>query len=387
VRVLWRCMAIGACAVAIVNGWSVRPVKAVEQVVMRRDGVEQSLEGRVLVEAQDGGLLLETASGQLSIVQPEELVRRESNATPFEPLGQEAVGAALLRELPAGFRIHKTANYVICYNTSDAYAEWCGSLFERLFRGYYGYWKNRGWDLERPEFPLVALVFDDKVSYAAYAEKELGEATRSIIGYYNVQTNRVTMYDLTGVDELRKSQRGVSSAAHINQVLSQPAAERTVATIVHEATHQLAYNSGLQARLAGNPMWVNEGIAVYFETPDLDSARGWRSIGAVNRLHLNRFRESMAQRPAGALRELMTNDALFRDPQTSSDAYAGAWALNYYLVKVRSAQHVKLLQELAQLAPLAEISAEERVAQFERAMGETLEQTDEAFLRHMRRVK
>jgi hypothetical protein len=195
------------------------------------------------------------------------------------------------------------------------------------------------------------------------------------------------MYDLTGVDGLRKSQRGVSSAAHINQVLSQPAAERTVATIVHEATHQLAYNSGMQTRLAGNPMWVNEGIAVYFETPDLGSARGWRSIGAVNRLHLNRFCETMAQRPAGALRELLTNDALFRDPKTSSDAYAGAWALNYYLLKVRGAQHVELLQELAQLAPLAEISPEERVAQFERAMGETLEQTDDAFVRYMRRVK
>ena len=88
-----------------------------------------------------------------------------------------------------------------------------------------------------------------------------------------------------------RSQRGGSSAAHINQVLSQPAAERTVATIVHEATHQLAYNTGLQTRYAGNPMWVSEGIAVYFETPDLDSARGWRYIGAINRLHLNHFRE------------------------------------------------------------------------------------------------
>lgn len=387
VQRLWAYVGVGACCVAAWSGLVGRPVEAVERVVVRQDGGDKSLEGRILVEAEDGGLLLETASGQLSIVQPEELVRRESNAIAFQPLGPEAVGAELLREFPAGFRIHSTANYVICYNTSDAYAQWCGGLFERLYRGYYGYWKNRGWELNKPEFPLVALVFDDKASYAAYAEKELGDATRSIIGYYNVQTNRVTMYDLTGVDELRKTQRGVSSAAHINQVLSQPAAERTVATIVHEATHQLAYNSGLQTRLAGNPMWINEGIAVYFETPDLDTARGWRSIGALNRLHLTRFRDSLDRRPADALRDLLTQDALFRDPKTSSDVYAGAWALNYYLLKARSAQYVKLLQELAQLAPLAEVSPEERVAQFERAMGETLEQTDESFLRYMRRVK
>lgn len=386
-RRLLSTVGISALLALTWSGLAERPAAAVERVVVRQDGAEKSLEGRILVEAEDGGLLLETASGQLSIVQPEELVRRESNAVAFEPLGQEAVGAELLREFPNGFRIHSTANYVICYNTSDAYAEWCGSLFERLYRGYYGYWKNRGWELQKPEFPLVALVFDDKASYAAYAQKELGDATQSIIGYYNVQTNRVTMYDLTGVDELRKTQRGVSSAAHINQVLSQPAAERTVATIVHEATHQLAYNSGLQTRLAGNPMWVSEGIAVYFETPDLDNARGWRSIGAMNRLHWNRFRESLERRPADALRDLLTKDALFRDPKTSSDVYAGAWALNYYLLKVRSAQYVKLLRELAQLAPLAEVSPEERVAQFERAMGEKLEQTDEAFLRYMRRLK
>ncbi len=386
-RICLLYVGIGAFLAAASSGLSVRTLEAVEHVVVRQDGGEKSLEGRILVAAEDGGLLLETASGQLSILQPEEIVRRTSNAIAFEPLGQEAQGAELLREFPTGFRIHRTANYVICYNTSDAYAEWCGSLFERLYRGYYGYWKNRGWELKKPEFPLVALVFDDKASYAAYAEKELGEATHSVIGYYNVQTNRVTMYDLTGVDELRKSQRGVSSAAHINQVLSQPAAERTVATIVHEATHQLAYNSGLQTRLAGNPMWINEGIAVYFETPDLDNARGWRSIGALNRLHLNRFRESLDRRPADALRELLTNDGLFRDPKTSSDVYAGAWALNYYLLKVRGAQYVKLLQELAQLAPLAEVSPEERVAQFERALGESLEQTDNAFLQYMRRVK
>jgi hypothetical protein len=202
-----------------------------------------------------------------------------------------------------------------------------------------------------------------------------------------MQTNRVTMYDLTGVDELRKSQRGGSSAAHINQVLSQPAAERTVATIVHEATHQLAYNTGLQTRYAGNPMWISEGIAVYFETPDLDSARGWRYIGAINRVHLNQFRQSLNRRPPDALETLLTEDARFRDPQASVDAYAGAWALNYFLLRARREQYVKYLQEIAQLPPLAEQTSGERLAQFRRAFGEDLARLDEEFIRYMRQVK
>ena len=184
-----------------------------------------------------------------------------------------------------------------------------------------------------------------------------------------------------------RSQRGGSSAAHINQILSQPAAERTVATIVHEATHQLAYNTGLQTRFAGNPMWVSEGIAVYFETPDLDNSRGWRYIGAINRLHLKHFRDSLAQRPPDALETLLTDDAPFRDPQTSTDAYAGAWALNYYLLRARREQYVKYLQEMAQLPPLAEQTSAERLAQFRRAFGEDLKRLDEDFVRYMRQVK
>ena len=64
-----------------------------------------------------------------------------------------------------------------------------------------------------------------------------------------------------------------------------------VATIIHEATHQLAFNRGLQARFADVPLWVSEGIALYFETPDLRNSRGWQTVGAVNRVRLDRFRQ------------------------------------------------------------------------------------------------
>jgi hypothetical protein len=374
-------------ALCVGGGWQAEQLDALERVSVRRDGRDVEVVGQVLVEAQDGGLLLEAPDGALWIIQPEELVRRTADAAAFQPWGPDEMARQLLVEFPSGFKIHQTANYVICYNTSDAYAQWCGSLYERLYRGYHGYWKNRGCALRKPAFPLVALVFDDKESYARYAEKELGDATGSIFGYYNMQTNRVTMYDLTGIDGLRKIQRGGSSAAHINQILSQPAAERTVATIVHEATHQLAYNTGLQTRFAGNPMWVSEGIAVYFETPDLDNSRGWRYIGAINRLHLNHFRDSLGQRPPDALETLLTDDSPFRDPKMSTDAYAGAWALTYYLLRVRREQYVNYLQEVAQLRPLSEQTGAERLAQFRRAFGDDLQRLDEDFVRYMRQVK
>ena len=89
-------------------------------------------------------------------------------------------------------------------------------------------------------------------------------------------------------------------------MLSRPEAELSVATIVHEATHQIAFNSGLQTRFADVPLWISEGIAVFFETPDLESAKGWRTIGAVNSARLAQFQRYLADRPPTSLKTLIS---------------------------------------------------------------------------------
>jgi hypothetical protein len=360
---------------------------AVERISFQRDGREQHVVGQVIVEDQEGGLLLLSPDSTLWIVPGHEIVRRTSDRTPFRLLTDQQMAQQLLRELPAGFRIHQTANYTICYNTSASYAEWCGGLYERLHRAFYTFWKNRGMKLKSPQQRLIALVFDDRESFEQYARPELGDAAGVMIGYYNMRSNRVTMYDLTGVDGVRGSRRGASSAAHINRILSQPTAERTVATIVHEATHQLAYNSGLQTRYADNPMWVSEGIAVYFETPDLRSSKGWRGIGEVHPLHLGQFQRSLPTRSDDPLQTLLGDDMRFRDSRTSAQAYADAWALNYFLLRTRRHKYVQYLQGLAAQKPLAERTAAERVTQFREAMGEDLDELSSQWQRYMQRIR
>ena len=98
-------------------------------------------------------------------------------------------------------------------------------------------------------------------------------------------------------------------------MLAQPQAEPLVATIIHEATHQIAFNCGLQTRFADIPLWVSEGIAVYFETPDLTNSKGWKEIGAVNRPRLDRFREYLTRRPADSLSTLISDDTRLRDSE------------------------------------------------------------------------
>lgn len=339
-----------------------------------------------MVEAADGGLLLKATDGQIWAVQPEEIVKRSRDDQPFAPLTAEELSRQLLAEMPDGFQIHTTAHYVVCFNTSREYAQWCGALYERLYRAFENYWERRGFKLHDPDGPLVALVFDSQASYAEYAKAELGEATGSVIGYYSLRTNRVTMYDLTGLDAIRQAGDRRTTAAQINQILSRPEAERTVATIIHEATHQLAFNLGLQTRFADIPLWVSEGLAVYFETPDLKRNRGWAAIGGVNYVRLNQFRRYLAQRPANSLLSLLTGDDRFRNTATALDAYAEAWALNYYLLRVHPDKYAKYLKQLAEKTPLVNDDPKARLEQFQAVFGD-LATLDADFIRQMQRVR
>jgi hypothetical protein len=359
--------------------------RAVDHVSLERDGRPIHISGKVLVEAQDGGLLLMDSSRVLWAVTPDEITRHDKDQQEFKLLDKEGMSEQLQKELTGRFRVHKTAHYVICYNTSAAYAKWCGALFERLYRAFGTYWKNRGFELDEPKWPLVALVFDDRQSYAQYAKSELGDATSSIIGYFSLRSNRVTMYDLTGVDRIGPGR--TSSAAQINRILSRPEAERTVATIIHEATHQLAFNRGLQTRYADIPLWVSEGLAIYFETPDLRSSKGWRNIGGVNRVRLNEFRRYQQSRPQNSLVTLISDDQRFRSVRTAPDAYCEAWALNYFLIRKHPKEYLKYTKLMAEKKRLLYDSPEERRQQFQEAFGEDLGRLDREFLRDIRSIR
>lgn len=348
------------------------PTHAVEHVVFKQDGEELSISGRLVVEAEDGGLLIESADGMHWMVPPEDLVKHKHDDEPLKPFTPQEMGERLLRELP-GFEIHTTQHYVICHNTSRAYAQWCGALFERLYKAFTNFWERKGFDLHEPEFPLVALVFADADSYASYSGRELDEGARAIIGYYSFALNRMAMHDLTGVQTLRKSGDRRSSANEINQMLARPEAERTVATVIHEATHQIAFNCGLQTRDASHPLWFSEGLAMYFETPDLNSSKGWRTIGAVNKVRLNGFRRYLQKgRPEDSLLTLITHDdrLLDRDPKRSADAYAEAWALNYFLFRHRPKQYLAYVKLMSEKKPLISDDGETRLREFQKIFGD-----------------
>jgi hypothetical protein len=180
------------------------------------------------------------------------------------------------------------------------------------------------------------------------------------------------------------SRRG--SIREINQMLSQPAAVPLVATIVHEATHQIAFNCDLQTRYADIPLWLCEGMAVYFEAPDLTSTRGWQGIGKINYPRLETFQSNLPKWQSGSLERLISDSDRFRNSETAIDAYADAWALNYYLIKYRPKEYVAYLKALSKKPPLIDDEPQARVAEFREHFGD-LGQLEQEFLKQMSRQR
>lgn len=362
-----------------------RPLQPLEQVLFDHENGQQSIAGRVLVTAADGGVLVETDDGVLWTVESPQLVSRTPTGSPFQPVTPEEMAARLVAQLPPGFNTHDTSHYVIAYNTSRVYAQWIGSLLERLHRAFTNYWKREGLEIREPEFPLPVVVFVDKKSYAEASRDDLPGGVGNILGYYSLRTNRVNMFDLTGAEALRgRGRRG--TFRDINQMLSRPAAIPLVSTIVHEATHQIAFNCGLQARYADLPLWLLEGMAVYFEAPDLTSARGWTGMGKVNYPRLQTFRRNHTRWNDRTLVSLLSDDSRFRDPRTGPDAYADAWALNYYLIKYESKAYAEYLKLLAEKQPLIIGSPESRLEEFRQHFGD-LDKLEQEFLKRMSHVE
>jgi hypothetical protein len=356
---------------------------ALEHVTLKHNGVQRQVDGRLLVEAQDGGLILQERDGTLWLLQADEQIARTHDDVAFTPMTRDEMQRHLLAALPRGFDVHPTAHYLIFHDTSKAYALWCGSLFERLYMAFTNYWSRKGFTLQEPEFPLVAIVFSERADYLKHSQPTLGDAAESIVAYFNLRDNRMVMYDLTGADRAGLRQ---GTTAQINQILAQPKAFQQVATIVHEATHQIAFNCGLHTRYSDCPRWFSEGIAVFFETPDLRSQRGWGGIGEVNRSRLAQFQQYLRNRPADSLATLVRDDKRFLDPAVALDAYGESWALTYYLIRFRPEQFVLYLGMLSAKKPGNVDTPEARLEEFQKVFG-NLEQLDAELVRYASRLR
>ncbi|MCX7385400.1 MAG: DUF1570 domain-containing protein [Planctomycetales bacterium] len=319
------------------------------------------LTGRIVAEIPNSAVLLEERNGRLHQISAGQIQAREDTAEPF-------------------VRITETAHYVVCSNSAPEYVEFCGKLLEVVFDQYFLFMAEQKIEVTAPIQRLPIVIFASSGEFQTFAAKQHPEISfADTPGYYSVTDNQTLLLDLTG-------DRSVRSASTIRRRLSEKPLQ--VATVVHEAVHQLAFNSGLQVRMADNPLWISEGLAMYFETTSSRSSLLWNRPGLVNRRHQPGFMKLLDDHHvSGTMNTLIESDSAFMDSAEMPAAYGKAWALTHFLVREKKVEMQKYLVTLSQRKPMVGLNDAARTQEFLAAFGKLPDEMEEELVSYIRRQR
>jgi hypothetical protein len=194
-----------------------------------------------------------------------------------------------------------------------------------------------------------------------------------VLGFYSPVTNRIMLFD---------SSVGSSRGAGFDSAWQQDAA-----TIIHEATHQTAFNTGVHNRFSQPPRWLAEGLGMLFEARGIYDSGHWTGReDRVNRGRLEQFRQYVAggRRP-GAFLGIVDSDRLFQT--NPGAAYAEAWALTFYLSETRPRQYNAYLALTAARKDFEPYSAAQRQADFTKTFAIDPRMLEADYLRFIAAVK
>jgi len=338
------------------------------------------LTGRIVAEIPNSALLLEEQNGKLHQVPARQLLSREDARKRFVPFTSTELAADLLQQVPAGFEVTETEHYVVCSNSAPEYVEFCGKLLEAVFDQYFRFMADLKVEVTEPSFRLPIVIFASSSEFQTFSARQHPEISfADTPGYYSVTDNQTLLLDLTG-------DRSIRSASTIRKRLADKPLQ--VATVVHEAVHQLAFNSGLQVRMADNPLWLSEGLAMYFETTSARSTLLWNRPGLVNPRHQPGFMKLLeANQVSGGMNTLIESDSAFLNAAEMPAAYAKAWALTHYLMREEKTGMQKFLHNMTQRKPMVGLTAEERTQEFLTAFGKLPDEMEQELVSYIRRQR
>ncbi len=375
---------LGSTVIAFVLSIAPHPVAADSSThvsVSFVDATRQERTGKLLAKAPDGSVLLEDRRGSLRTISGSEIAAVDELSTPFEYLSAEDMAAELLKQTGASFNIVRTKNFVICSDASELYTSYCGRLLQKVVSEYEEFFKGSDVSLSSVPENLPVIIFRNGTTFQDFARQQHPETDFSDVpGYYSIRENQMLISAVSG-DRKFRSNGDVVRELRKNL--------RQVETIVHEAVHQLAFNTGLQVRYGSNPMWFSEGLAVYFESASGTGNILWSQPGGVNRIHLPGYRAAAA---TGRLRLPLTtlfsaDQPFLGTTETVADAYAEGWAIVYHLIRRDRDSFDRYAAVLQKRQPGEPVSADQRLLEIRQATGQNLTQLEAAIVRSMKRVR
>jgi hypothetical protein len=277
----------------------------------------------------------------------------------FSSYSAAEIRAGLERELGGKLEFTGTGHYLVAHpKGKETWAE----RFEDLYRSCMHYFRLRGLQIHEPEFPLVAVVWGSRQDFERYSASQGGPVRSDILGFYSPTSNRVTLYDQgSGVSNDRTWRQNES-------------------TIIHEATHQVAFNTGVHNRFSATPSWLAEGLGTMFEARGVwDWLRYPNQRDRINRGRLNQFRQWLAKgRQPGGFVNLLSSDRQFQSNPAA--AYAESWAWVFFLTETYPQKFAQYVQRVASRSNFEDYPSARRLADFTALFGDDLRMLEKHFL-------
>jgi hypothetical protein len=273
-------------------------------------------------------------------------------------LSEESDRLAAARKLLPAFSLSSTAHYVLLTDAPKDSAAKVLDLLETTHDAFHADCRRLKFEPEPLRHKLVAILFTDKAAYTAFAKTSDRMDRKWAAGYYNPSADRLVIYDLYSSPEvqqnlklLRNNELKITQGAPANkksEMLQKNRAERRrligqaedsfMATVAHEAAHQLFFHTGIQSPGKPYPLWLAEGLATVFEVEEADDD----SVGffADNARHLAAKRAATVADRLVPLRALVTSDMLGAGADAASggdmkDFYSQAHVLTSWIARHR----------------------------------------------------
>ena len=322
------------------------------------------VEGTPLV-ANEKQVFLLARDGQMLEFAPSQAQGFSKSSGGFYAYSQAEMRGQLMREFGNRFEVSGNGHYLVVHpaGQKDIWAP----RFEELYRSFVHYFNTRAFRPNEPRFPMVAIVYPRQADFQRAALADGSKNVQNMLGYYSPKTNRIALFDVTA------GRTGMDWATNAD-------------TIIHEATHQMAFNAGMHNRFGQSPAWVCEGLATMFEACGVWNGRIHHNLAdRVNRIQLTAFRRYLPRRSANAIAETVSSDRAF-DKDTEA-AYAEAWALSFFLSEQEPRKYVQYLMKTAAVKDFTVYPAPQRLQDFTDIFGSNLGLLDARMQRFIGELK
>lgn len=272
-------------------------------------------------------------------------------------------------------KVARSRHYIMLHDTSDkkdprygmTVAEHRLDLLEKVYDSFYMKYALEGFPLRVPREPMRVVLFDDHADYLNFV-KILSPSLKMAAGFYSPEENIAIFYRqktdeaFEGANQLveilqqiREQMRRtrvagggefIRFAKTLELLIDIEGENQEIEVVTHEATHQLAANSGLLDRERFQVRWAHEGLASYFESP---KEATWAGIGAVNNQRLGYYR-ILSLDPEHSSIEFVVTDKIFDYAGSHFSvlaAYGQAWALTHFLMDRHMPELMEFYKKMA----------------------------------------